>query len=119
MFKKNEDGLWTSIVKGLKEIVRLELKTDSGKINLIVMIGLLIICGVLTAKDWVLKAIQMVGGFWVEKETGKVSAILYEPTNTYVLLAFLIIPFIFCVLTIRTMEKSIEKVNEEDITDTK
>lgn len=112
--KKNEkDGFWKSVVNIVKEVCKLEFKTDSGKINCISMLVLGVLCLGLTTKDWILKGIQLIGGFVIEYNSGLLSQIVYETTDTLKVIIIFVVSFLLCIVTIRVMDQLEKRCNNK------
>lgn len=111
MCKKNKKE--EKKIEIIKDIIRLEFKTDSGKVNFFFAVILGLLCITLTKKEWILAAIHLIGSFALEIWGKSSSSIVYESTNNIVIFLLFILVIVICIFTIREMEKSIARANGE------
>lgn len=106
MKKKNNSKKDNRFVKIIHEILKTEFKTDAGKVNLAFGFFLIVLCGLLTAKEWILKIISMVLREMHFNENE------YQPTDTTILVLITIIFFVCCISGLLYTEYKKEEINK-------
>lgn len=101
--KENKEKKWLAFFKYL---VKIELSTDAGKVNFRAGVGLIVLCLVLTAKNWIMEILNIAA---VMSGHG----ILHEATNAMLMFVLIVVFFILCVLLLVISDNKKNGINDE------
>lgn len=100
-----------------KEILRLEFKTDSGRINFVALVILALFSVIITANEWILKLVHLIGSFAVEFKNGHAASIEYETTSSLVMILIFVVAAVLCIAAVYSMDRALKKAKKEEIED--
>ncbi|MGN6710707.1 hypothetical protein [Anaerocolumna jejuensis] len=103
---KDSESNWISFFKYL---VKIEFKTDAGKVNYRFGIVMFVISFFLLVKDSLIEIISTI----IQAFSPSPNSILNENINVMLLLVLIFSFFIFCVLVISKSDKLREKIDKE------
>lgn len=107
---KTSKNVFTSIGK---EILRLEFKTDSGRINFVTLIILALFSVIITANEWILKLVHLIGSFAVEFKNGEAASIEYETTSSLVMILIFVVAAVLCIAAVYSMDRALKRAKPE------